>query len=389
MSKVRGLGEANQGNRSATIPLFKVRMSAGVGRSVEEVLYSGYIGQGRRVEDFEAALSNYLGAPHCCTVNSCTSAIHLALHLVKALGFPDRDEVLTTPLTCTATNLPILANGLRPRWVDVDPSTCNISADDLMRKVGPRTLAILAVHWGGSPCDLSEIRRVQEYCAEAFGFTPPVIEDCAHAFGAEYKGRRLSNHGNWCTFSFQAIKHLTTGDGGLLVLPDEDLHRKAKLLRWYGLDREQPGDLRIGQNITDWGYKFHMNDINATIGLLNLQGVDPALSVHRDNAAFFDRALQGVDGIKFQRITGDGVSSSWVYTIFVERRDEFVRRMTENGIQVSRVHERNDHNECFAAFREPLPNVDQVSSNMICIPCGWWVSHDDREYIVDTISRGW
>ncbi len=364
-------------------------MTADVGRALEEVIYSGYIGQGSKVEDFEATLSRYLGVPHCCTVNSCTSAIHLALHMAKSLGRPERDEVLTTALTCTATNLPILANGLRPRWVDIDTFTCNICADDLMRKVSPRTLAILAVHWGGNPCDLSEIRRVQDYCAEAYGFRSPVIEDCAHAFGAEYEGRRLGNHGNWCTFSFQAIKHLTTGDGGLLSLPDNELHRKAKLLRWYGLDREHPGDSRIGQNITDWGYKFHMNDINATIGLCNLQGIDQALSVHRDNAAFFDRALADVDGIEIQQVTGNRVSSYWVYTIFVERRDDFARHMNENGIQVSRVHDRNDSNDCFSDFREPLTNTAQACSKMICIPCGWWVSGEDREHIVDVIRRGW
>ena len=378
-----------RGNRSATIPLFKVRMAADSGPAVEDVLNSGYIGQGPKVEEFEAALSHYLGVPECCSVNSCTSAIHLALHLAKSRAAPERDEVLTTPLTCTATNLPILANGLRPRWTDIDPATCNISADDLMRKVSPRTLAIIVVHWGGSPCDLTEIRRVQDYCVEAYGFRPPVIEDCAHAFGAEYEGRRLGNHGNWCAFSFQAIKHLTTGDGGLLVLPESDLHRKAKLLRWYGLDRDLPGDLRLGQNITDWGYKFHMNDINATIGLCNLRGIDQALSLHRDNAAFFDRALKGVSGIEIMPVADNRLSSYWVYTLFVERRDDFVRHMSENGIQVSRVHDRNDVNDCFSAFREPLPNTDQACATMICIPCGWWVSAEDRDHIVDVIREGW
>jgi dTDP-4-amino-4,6-dideoxygalactose transaminase len=372
-----------------TIPLFKVYMASDVASALEPVLHSGYIGQGPKVEEFEANLQSFFGNPYCNTVNSCTSAIHLALHLAKARGFPDRDEVLTTPVTCTATNFPILANGLRLRWVDVDPLTCNIDPTDLRRKVSPRTLAIMVVHWGGRPCDLTEIRRVQEYCQEAFGYTPPVIEDCAHAFGAEYKGKRLGNHGNYCTFSFQAIKHLTTGDGGLLVLPDEEMHRRAKLLRWYGLDRETKTDLRLGQNVSEWGYKFHMNDINATIGIQNLQKIDKVISVHRENGAFYNDKFSDLDGLTFQAVSEDGESAYWIYTIFVERRNDFIRHVSEQGIHVSSVHERNDNNDCVASFREPLPNTDRTCSTMISIPCGWWVSHEDREYIVDVIKKGW
>ena len=166
-----------------------------------EVLQSGYIGQGAKVEEFEEELHEFLGAPYLATLNSATSALHLALHLVKT-ACPTKTEVLTIPLTCTATNFPIVANGLVPKWVDTDPLTCNIDVIDLRRKVSEKTLAIMIVHWGGYPCDLNAIKDIQHECEGLYGYRPPVIEDCAHAFGATYDGKLLGNHSNYYVDQF-------------------------------------------------------------------------------------------------------------------------------------------------------------------------------------------
>lgn len=230
-----------------TIPLFKVFMAPPeeLDAPVLSVLHSGYVTQGKKVEEFEEALRIFLGNPRALTVNSATSGLHLALHLLKKSegnwpGLVDQvDEVLTCPLTCTATNWPILANQLKIKWVDADPSTCNMCLADLERKLSPTTKVVVLVHWGGSPIDLDGVARVQEVCARRFGFRPHVIEDCAHAFGAEYKGRKLGAHGNTCVFSLQAIKHLTSVDGGIVVFPNNRLHQRAKLVRWFGIDREK------------------------------------------------------------------------------------------------------------------------------------------------------
>ena len=368
------------------IPLFKVFMSEDVSSAVSDTLLSGYIGQGPRVDEFEVALSDYLGTPYLNTLNSGTSALTLAAHMCD-LG-PD-DEVLTTPLTCTATNFAILATGARLRWVDVDPDTCNMCLNDLARKLSPKTKAIMVVHWGGYPCDLDAIKELQIRCQDLYGFYPTVIEDCAHAWGATYKDKLLGNHGNVCCFSFQAIKHFTTVDGGLLVSPSYEEHQRAKRLRWYGLDRTRSLDFRCEQNIEERGFKYHMNDVNASIGLCNFPHVSELVAHHRSNGQFFDERLSGVSGVQLMETSPDRLSSYWVYTLRVVDRAGFVKKMKECGIGVSQVHDRNDKHHCLKEFRAALPSMDILSQDMICIPCGWWVSDEDRQYIVDCIKEGW
>jgi dTDP-4-amino-4,6-dideoxygalactose transaminase len=259
------------------IPLFKVFMSPNAGDEVTKVLNSGYIGQGEKVEEFESTLSDYFMRDYVVTLNSGTSGLHLALHLLKKQsgkwpGLEDGDEVLATPLTCTASNFPIMANGLNIKWVDIDPETLNMDLDDLSRKISPKTKVIMLVHWGGYPNDLDKIKQIQTKCFDMYGFKPAIIEDGAHSFGSKYKGKLLGNHGNIVMYSLQAIKHITSIDGGLLVLPHRELYDRSKLLRWYGIDRNSNRkDFRCEADIEEWGFKFHMNDVNASIGLANLK----------------------------------------------------------------------------------------------------------------------
>lgn len=372
------------------IPMFKVFMAEDAPELVSEVLSSGYVGQGPKVDQLEESLSQFIGSPYVVTVNSGTSALHLALHMIKEDD--GRDEVLTTPLTCTATNFPILANGLKLKWVDVDPQTFNMDLNDLRRKISPKTRAIMVVHWGGYPLDLDALKNIQDDCERLYGFRPPIIEDCAHAMGAKYKGKLLGNHGNICMFSFQAIKHFTTVDGGMLVLPNDMQYQRAKLLRWFGLDRTRSADFRCEQNIEEWGYKFQMNDMTAAVGIKNLPHLNRIISKHRKNGIFFDNNLGDIKVpgvISVQQSKFDHQSSYWVYTMRVDNRDGFMRKMKEQGIAVSRVHDRNDKHECLKEFRSILPNTDVVCDSMCCIPCGWWVEKEHREYILDCIKKGW
>ena len=246
-----------------SIPLFKVFVSPDVVNPVGNVLMSGYIGQGEVVERFEALLREHFNNDYINTVNSATSGLHLALRMCD---LSPGDEVLSSPLTCTATNWPILANNLAIKWVDTDPHTANLDLDDLARKITPKTKAVLVVHWGGYPIDLDKLDQILDRAKEMYGSRPLVIEDCAHAWGSYYRGKLVGNHGNYAVFSFQAIKHFTTVDGGLLITPNEQAHRRAKLLRWYGIDRStNRKDFRCESDIPEWGYKFHMNDVNATV----------------------------------------------------------------------------------------------------------------------------
>jgi dTDP-4-amino-4,6-dideoxygalactose transaminase len=358
------------------IPLFLVSMSEEVLKPVCDVLMSGYVGQGPRVEEFEALLRNHFGVSHLNTTNSATSALQLAVKMIYREGM----EVLSTPLTCLATNFSILSAGLRLKWVDVNPETGNMDLDDLKRKINGSSCGVMVVHWGGYPVDIDRLKDI--------GL--PVIEDCSHSWGSKYKGRLVGTHGNLSAFSFQAIKHFSTTDGGLLICPNEDTYKRTRLLRWYGIDRDTLSqDLRCEQDVPEAGYKFHMNDLNAVIGIYNYKRSLEVVKRHKENAAFYNEKLKGVTGVTLMRNDPGFDSSYWIYTLKVDRRDDFARAMKEKGIMTSRVHERNDKHSCVARFKEHLPNLDAFCKVMTNIPVGWWVTDEDREYIVDAIKGGW
>jgi len=384
-------------------------MSKTAKNAVGIILDSGYIGQGQKVEEFEALLKERFKNDYVATTNSATSAEHLAIHLLKKefngvatygdgsdikshwRGIKDGDEVLATPLTCTASNFPILGNNLKIKWVDVDPKTLNMDLDDLARKISPSTKAIMLVHWSGYPVDLDMVHDIQVRAYHNFNFKPAVIEDCAHAFGSYFKGQPIGSHGNICTFSFQAIKHLTSVDGGALVLPHENLYRRAKLIRWYGINRDtNKKDFRCEADIAEWGYKFHMNDINATVGIENLKEVDEnVIKIHKSNAKYYDDNLNDVEGVTLLERDPRMDSSFWIYSMFVDKKQQFMDYMKQCGIVVSQVHERNDIHSCVRDFKTILPNLDKITPRLISIPVGWWVTPEDREYIVDCIKKGW
>jgi len=362
------------------IPLFKVFMPESVIEPVKEVLLSGYIGQGTKVDEFEEKLSDWFKYKSVVTINNATAGLHLALRMA---GVKHGDEVLSTPLTCTATNWPILANGGKIKWVDVDPGTCNIDLDDLEAKISEKTKAVIVVHWGGYPVDIDRLNKI----AGRFGV--PVIEDCAHSFGSSYKGDKIGSSGNYCVFSFQAIKHLTTVDGGCINLPHKEYER-AKLLRWYGIDRSSPDTAKRAEgNIEEWGYKFHMNDLNASIGIEQMKYVDENIRIHKENAKYYDKALSGVDGVTLMERHEGRESAFWMYTMKVDRRDGFSKRLSEKGIHTNRVHERNDKHSCVADSKTELPRLDGLVKTMVNIPVGWWVTKEQRELIADCIKEGW
>jgi dTDP-4-amino-4,6-dideoxygalactose transaminase len=369
------------------IPLFKAFLADDVLARLSSTFGSGHIGQGSRVADFENALSSYLNAPHVVTTNSGTSALHLALHLLRRPrgdwpGLNDGDEVLTTPLTCVASNWPILANRLTPHWCDVGESDLTIDVRSVAAALSPRTKVVMVVHWGGHPVDLAALDDVLDAASPELGFRPMVVEDCAHALGSTFGGRKIGSHGNLCAFSFQGVKTLTCGDGGALCVSDPATHRRATLLRWYGLDL----DVR---DVVEWGFKFHMNDINATIGLANLPHVDWILQRQRNHAAFYDAQLGSCGGIA--RLSGvrDQESSRYLYSVRVEKREDFKKWLREGGIEVRQVYSRNDLYTCVEEWRRPLPSLDAIDGEIVCLPVGWWLTNEDLEAILSRIRMGW
>lgn len=344
------------------IPLFKVHMPQSAPGAVAQVLMSGYIGEGPKVKKFEALLQEYIGNPYGLATNSCTSAVQLALRLA---GVGPGDEVISTPVTCTATNEVILAAGADIVWADVNQLT-GLRFGDIDDLVTDRTKAQIYVQWGGSRKPFYGVIDV------------PSIVDAAH-----------SMHGtaaDYVCHSFQAIKHITTGDGGALFVRDEETYERARRLRWYGIDRDARSEFRCEDDIAEWGYKFHMNDIAAAIGIEQMRYVRGIVRQRQNQARIYDAALKDIAGCT---VIPDHGSSYWLYTLHVERLADFRRMMGDKGVQVSQVHARNDKHTMFAKYRTELPGVDAFYETAICIPVGYWVTGEDQQYIIQCIREGW
>ncbi|MGI8780933.1 MAG: DegT/DnrJ/EryC1/StrS family aminotransferase [Solirubrobacteraceae bacterium] len=344
--------------------------------ALREVLYSGQISEGPGVKAFEAAFGEFVGVPHVSACSSGTAALHLAL-LVAGVGAGD---VVSTAMTAEPTNMAIRHAGASVRWADVDPANGNVTGASVAAAMTERTKAIMVVHYGGVPVPIDDVLDV----ARDHGV--PVVEDAAHALGARYAGRPIGTHSRFVVFSLQAIKHMTTVDGGVLSCQDPADLRDARLLRWFGIDREVP---RTEVDVNRVGFKYHMNDVTATIGSTALGHVRPAIDRHIANGRYFDTALAGVDGIEVCRWPEPAEPSYWFYTALVERREDFVAALGARGIAAGTVHRRNDLHSVFADSAVSLPGLDAFAERYVHLPCGWWVDDAARERIIDAVAAGW
>lgn len=371
------------------IRLFKVAMSPDAKTLVGEVLDSGYVGQGPKVDEFERALAKELDVlpDDVVTTNSCTSAIDLALHLCDV---GPGSEVLTTAMTCSATNTMLVNRHARIVWCDVDPHTGCIDPDDVARKVTRHTKAIIAVDWAGRSCDYQRLRASARMFAPLGTPRIPIIEDAAHRWGATYDNNET--RGDYVCLSFQAIKFLNTCDGGAL-LPPRDQADRARLLRWYGLDRRGPSEsFRCAQTITEAGYKYNCNDLNAAIGLANLELARENVKKQQANARWYHEHFEYEvsEGYRVriaERPPWDDDCSWWLYTILVDHRDRFIERMRNRGVECSPVHARNDKHPAFRGWGGPLPGLDHFASREVAIPVGWWLTEEDRVKVVEAVKE--
>lgn len=344
---------------------------------LEKVLYSGYVAQGEKVELFERAFEKYIGNGHSLSLNSGTAALHIALILA---GVGEGSEVISTALTAEPTNVAIKMLGAKIRYADIDPHTGNILPDSIERNMNERTRAIMIVDYAGVPCNVPAIQTISK------NHGIPVIHDASHALGAKFGSLKTGSHFPYTVFSFQAIKHLTTIDGGILQIQNEPEYEKAKLIRWFGIDKKKT---RIDNNIQLQGYKYHMNNVNATIGLVQLESIETIVDAHIRNGKAFDQTLKDIPGIELLNYYLGSEPSYWLYTLKVENREGFIRKLAENGIMASELHKRNDWHDFLNDFNSFLPNLDIFYEKMVHIPCGWWVGDEEREQIIKTIKSGW
>lgn len=365
------------------IPLMKVHLPPNVGDIVNKVVETGFVTEGEFSDKFEELFGKYIGNPNTRLVNSCTSALALAAHMCD---LKPGDEVITTAMTCMATNEPFYNAGAKLVFADIESNTGNIDVHDIERKITNKTKAIVMVHWAGQPCDIDSINDL------AKSYNIKTIEDAAHAVRSTYKGKLIGSHSDYVCFSFQAVKHLTTIDGGAIACKTFEDAERARKLRWFGLDRNfkapagQPPASRWEQDITEAGFKYHMNNVNAAIGIEQMKYIDKLIDAHIANGEYYDKNINNPN-VRIPRRIIDRKSSYWIYSVFVDNKLKFKNYLAKNGIASDVAHVRNDEYSCFKQFQTPQPGLDKFSSEMINIPVGWWLSTEDRNHIVNIINK--
>lgn len=366
-----------------TIRMFEPWVSASARARVAHVLETGRISQGPIVDEFEREFEKRLGVKGAVAVNSCTSALHLALSLA---GVGRGDEVITTAQTFIATSLAILHMGAEPVFADIDYLTGNLDPADVEARITDRTKAILLVHWGGRPCNMTDISAIaQRHDLE-------VIEDAAHSLGASDHGKPVGAISRFTCFSFQAIKHLTTGDGGMLLVPAPNDCEQARRLRWHGIDRSKRRPSLLGEagwDVAEPGFKYQMNDIAAAMGVEHLRDLPRLLEHRRELSSVYTDGLRDTAGVTLFRDSTDQESAWWLFDIHVEEREHFVRALRAKDIETSIVHGRIDRNSVFRKFQSDLPTLDRFDATHICLPLHNHMNFEDVERVIEAVRSGW
>lgn len=344
---------------------------------IEKILYSGYIATGQAVEDFENDFKKYIGNQDMLSLHSGTDALHIAFILA---GVKPGDEVISTPMTAEPTNTAIAMMGAKVVWGDVDPRNGLLDPESVKSLISDKTKAIVFVDYAGMVCDINAYRNIYEQTGV------PFIEDAAHALGSKYDGKMTGCNAPYTIFSLQAIKHMTTVDGGFLAMQNTVELDRARRLRWFGLDKKRS---RLENDITEVGYKYAMNNVNATIGLVQMQYIREIIGRYIENGKFFDNALAKVDGVTLPYYYPESEASYWLYTMKVERRADFIKMMEANGVMASPLHHRSDTHSIFKESRRELPGMEEWYNSFVHIPCGWWLTKEDHNRIIELIKKGW
>ena len=349
---------------------------------LENRLSTRWIGQGPMVDKFEKKFSQiFLNGKECVSTGSGTDALHLAYILA---GIKKNDEVIAPVFTCTATNIPLLYIGAKIKFVDVDPNTMNICINDLRKKISKKTKAIVCVHYGGIPCDMSEIKKI------AKKHNVKVIEDAAQALGGKYKNQNIGTISDFTIFSFQAIKHITTGDGGMLCIKDPKLIEKAKRIRWFGIDRRKK-QLGIWKNdIKEVGFKYQLTDLGASIGYQSLIDFKKIIS-HRLKIynIYLKNLSQNPNITCIHDFDKNKNCAAWLFTILLKKKDFLQKKLRQKNIETNQVHFRNDKYSIFKKFvkNQKFKNMDKIENRYLVLPIHTKVSEKDAKYICDLINK--
>lgn len=366
-----------------TIPLFGVVKLPAMEAAALDVLRSGRIANGDYVAKFEAGIGQIIGQPNVVSTVDMTSAIFLALYLA---GVGEGDEVLTTSFACMSTNSAIAQCGAVPAWVDVQPQSVEIDLADLINKISTKTKAVILYHVAGYPGPAKEVAAL---CQER-GLT--LIEDCDNALYASRDGALVGSHGDFAVYSFYPTRQINTTEGGALVCRSPDVAARARKLRRFGIDtatfRSANGEINPYSDIPEIGWAFTMNNLCAALGCAQLPTAANRVTKTRENVAKLVQKIAGFGGVQLVSVSSETQPAYWVLLLLLDKRDDVLAHMRQQGVMASCVHQRND---VYTGFHVGavcnLPNTKHIQDHLLAIPCGWWLLDEDLCTIATALQK--
>lgn len=369
--------------KKKSFPLFYPYVSKKSLKSVTDVLKTRWIGQGPLVDKFEDTFkTKFAKTNYCVAVGSGTDALHLAYILAN---IKKGDEVIAPVFTCTATNIPLLYIGAKIKFADIDPDTMNISIDHVKKLITKKTKAIIFVNYGGVPCDLIELNKLKKK------HNLILIQDAAQSLGSKVGKKDITEFADFTIFSFQAIKHITSGDGGMLTFKNKKFLEKSRRIRWFGIDREKKQGGTWENDIVEIGYKYQMTDVGARMLLDSMKDFSKIFAHRKKIFNIYKKELSKNENIKVIDTIDKKLSNSfWLCTLIIKKdRIKLQNYLRKLKIETNQVHFRNDRYTIFKKFikKNIFPNMKKYENNYLVIPMNIKITTKDAYYISKKINN--